>query len=66
MSAMLVIGAGITGAVRSAAVLRSLFGAIALAGHAQTARDEMKHLAHGVLQISGQQGGGDFAALRAI
>ena len=48
---------------RVAGTLESPFGAIALAGHAATARDEMRHLAVGMLHLADEQTG---AALREM
>ena len=44
-------------------LLTSRFGEIALAGHADTARDEMKHLAADLLALGGPDAGKDFREL---
>jgi hypothetical protein len=51
------------GAMRIARTLRSRFGEIALAGHANTARNEMRYLAKGLLSLAGQKGGREFTEL---
>jgi len=51
------------GAMKIARTLRSRFGEIALAGHASTARTEMRHLAKDLLGLAGQFGGQEFTEL---
>jgi ketopantoate reductase len=51
------------GAMKIARLLRSRFGEIALAGHASTARNEMRHLAKDLLDLAGQNGGQEFTEL---
>jgi len=51
------------GAMRIARLLRSRFGEIALAGHASTARNEMRHLAKDLFGLAGQNGGREFTEL---
>ena len=58
------IPAGI-GARKIAALMESKFGRIALAGHANTARGEMHHLAQGLFRLAGDRGGRDFRELLA-
>ncbi|MFW5728586.1 MAG: hypothetical protein ACOCYG_02895 [Spirochaetota bacterium] len=48
---------------RVAGTMESPFGAIALAGHAATARDEMRHPAAGLLELADEQTG---ASLREL
>ncbi len=51
------------GTIKIAHTLRSRFGEIALAGHASTARNEMRHLAKDLLGLAGQNGGQEFTEL---
>ena len=50
-------------ATRIARILRSRFGEIALAGHASTARGEMRQLAKDLLGLAGQDVGQEFTEL---
>jgi len=51
------------GAMKIALTLRSRFGEIALAGHASTARDEMRHFAKDLIGLAGKNGGKEFTEL---
>jgi 2-dehydropantoate 2-reductase len=51
------------GARKIAATLPSKFGQIALGGHASTAREEMRHLARGFLDLAGADAGADLREL---
>lgn len=51
------------GAMKIARLLRSRFGEIALAGHANAARTEIRHLAKDLLGLAGQKGGREFKKL---
>ena len=54
-----VIGAGVTG-------VSSRFGRVAVAGHAATAREEMRGLARDLLALAGPGAGPDLRALLEI
>ena len=51
------------GAMKIAGTLRSRFGEVALAGHANTARNEMRHLAKDLLGLAGQNCGQELKGL---